>query len=416
MDAIRIYGGNCLDGQTTIQGSKNASLPILAATLLIKGTCEIENCPDISDVYHMQRLLESLGCTIERDEAVVRINTETLSECDMPSDSVCVMRSSVMLLGALLARTGSVSMEYPGGCVIGARPINLHLRSLRQMGVVIEEKEKGFCAEVTRLQGAAIKLPFVSVGVTENLILAAVLADGVTIIEPAAREPEIQALCEFLQLAGARIEGSGTERLVIHGVERLVPVRYRIPADRIVAGTYLSACMCTGGRVFLRDAPVHHMESVLSQAVLMGAAIDYEPDGILVTGKEHESTCRVVTTGCYPAFPTDMQSPFMVVMVASGTGGRIEETVFENRFRIVPELCKMGADVTVHGNVAYIGEGSRLHGAIVEAQELRGGAALVVAALAADGTSIVTNRHYIDRGYEDIVLSLRALGADVELA
>ena len=416
MDAIRIYGGNCLDGQTTIQGSKNASLPILAATLLIKGTCEIENCPDISDVYHMQRLLESLGCTIERDEAVVRINTETLSECDMPSDSVCVMRSSVMLLGALLARTGSVSMEYPGGCVIGARPINLHLRSLRQMGVVIEEKEKGFCAEVTRLQGAAIKLPFVSVGVTENLILAAVLADGVTIIEPAAREPEIQALCEFLQLAGARIEGSGTERLVIHGVERLVPVRYRIPADRIVAGTYLSACMCTGGRVFLRDAPVHHMESVLSQAVLMGAAIDYEPDGILVTGKEHGSTCRVVTTGCYPAFPTDMQSPFMVVMVASGTGGRIEETVFENRFRIVPELCKMGADVTVHGNVAYIGEDSRLHGAIVEAQELRGGAALVVAALAADGTSIVTNRHYIDRGYEDIVLSLRALGADVELA
>ena len=416
MDAIRIYGGNCLDGQTTIQGSKNASLPILAATLLINGTCEIENCPEISDVFHMQRLLESLGCIVEREGTLVRVDTQGLSECDMPSDSVGVMRSSVMLVGALLARTGSVCMEYPGGCVIGARPIDLHLRSLRQMGVVIEEKENGFCAEVEKLRGATLKLPFVSVGVTENLILAAVLADGVTVIEPAAKEPEIQALCDFLISAGAQIEGSGTERLIIHGVEKLIPVRYRVPADRIVAGTYLCACMCTGGKVFLQDAPVHHMESVLSYAERMGAAISYEADGILVTGRDHESTCHSVSTGCYPAFPTDMQSPFMVVMAVSEAGGRIEETVFENRFRIVPELRKMGADITIHGNTAYIGGNSKLHGAIVEAQELRGGAALVVAALSADGTSIVTNRHYIDRGYEDIVLSLRDLGADVELA
>ena len=416
MDAIRIYGGNCLDGQTTIQGSKNASLPILAATLLINGTCEIENCPDISDVYHMQRLLASLGCKVEREGTLVRVDTQGLSECDMPSDSVGVMRSSVMLVGALLARIGNVCMEYPGGCVIGARPIDLHLRSLRQMGVVVEENEKGFCAEVSRLKGATLKLPFVSVGVTENLILAAVLADGVTVIEPAAREPEIQALCDFLQSAGAYIEGSGTDRLIIHGVEKLTPVRYRVPADRIVAGTYLSACMCTGGRVFLKDAPVHHRESVLAYADKMGAAISYEADGILVTGKDHESTCNTVTTGCYPAFPTDMQSPFMVVMALSKAGGRIEETVFENRFRIVPELRKMGADITIHGNMAYISGCSKLHGAIVEAKELRGGAALVVAALAAEGTSIVTNRHFIDRGYEDIVFSLRDLGADAELA
>ena len=364
----------------------------------------------------MQRLLESLGCKATREGTLLRVDTKGLSECDMPSDSVCVMRSSVMLVGALLARTGKVRMEYPGGCVIGERPINLHLRSLRQMGVVIEEKEKYFCAEVTRLKGASLKLPFVSVGVTENVILAAVLADGMTVIEPAAREPEIQALCAFLQSAGAQIEGSGTDRLVIRGVERLTPVRFRVPADRIVAGTYLTACMCTGGRVFLKDAPVHHMESVLSYAERMGAAISYEADGILVTGKEHESTCDTVTTGCYPAFPTDMQSPFMSVMAVSGHAGRIEETVFENRFRIVPELCKMGADITVHGNIAYVGEGRKLRGAIVEAKELRGGAALVAAALAAEGTSIVTNRHFIDRGYEDIVLSLRDLGADVELA
>lgn len=300
--------------------------------------------------------------------------------------------------------------------MIGARPIDLHLRALRQMGVVIEEKENSFCAEVTGLRGAVLKLPFVSVGVTENLILAAVLADGVTVIEPAAKEPEIQALCEFLQRAGAQIEGIGSDRLVIRGVERLTPVRYRVPADRIVAGTYLSACMCTGGRVFLKDAPIHHMESVLSYADRMGAAISRESDGILVTGKDHECTCNTVTTGCYPGFPTDMQSPFMVVMAASGQTGRIEETVFENRFRIVPELRKMGADITIRGNTAYIDGTGKLHGAVVQAQELRGGAALVAAALAADGTSIVTNRHYIDRGYEDIVRSLRDLGADVELA
>ncbi len=416
MDAIRIYGGRCLNGQTVIQGSKNASLPILAATLLIDGVCEIENCPDISDVYHMLRLLESLGCRVEREESLVRVDTQGFSACDMPSDSVCVMRSSVMLVGALLARTGQICMEYPGGCVIGARPIDLHLQAMRLMGASVEERENGFCVEAARLKGAVLRLPFISVGATENLILAAVLADGVTVIEPAAREPEIQALCEFLQSAGARIEGSGTGRLVIRGVEKLMPVRYRIPADRIVAGTYLCACMCAGGRIFLRDAPVRHMESVLACAERMGAAVLCEADGILVTGKDHENCCDVVTTACYPGFPTDMQSLFMAVMALSGRAGRIEETVFENRFRIVSELCKMGADITVCGNTAHIAPVARLRGAIVQAQELRGGAALVIAALAADGTSIVTNRHYIDRGYEDIVLHLRALGADLELA
>lgn len=416
MDAVRIYGGNCLSGQTTIQGSKNASLPVLAATLLIKGTCEIENCPDISDVYHMQRLLGSLGCQVEREGPVVRVNTIGLSECDMPADSVGVMRSSIMLLGALLARTGSVAMEYPGGCVIGARPIDLHLQSLRRMGVAIEQQAGGFSAEVSRLKGAVFHLPFVSVGVTENLLLAAVLAEGVTVIEPAAREPEIQALCDFLNLAGARIEGKGSSRLIVYGVEELHSVRYRIPADRIVAGTYLCACMCTGGKIFLRDAPVQDMESVLACARRMGASVEYEKDGILVVGGACENASGVLRTGCYPDFPTDMQSPFMVVMALAKGQGQIEETVFENRFRIVPELIKMGADISVQGSTAYINGGRKLHGAIVQAQELRGGASLVVAALAAEGTSIVTNRHYIDRGYEDIVFRLRELGAEIELA
>lgn len=416
MDAIRIYGGKRLEGQTTIQGSKNASLPILAATLLIKGTCELENCPDISDVFHMQRLLTSLGCKVEKKEGIVRVNTECLSECDMPSDSVGVMRSSIMLLGALLARTGYVCMEYPGGCVIGARPIDLHLQSLRKMGVRIEETGAGFCAEASKINGTVLRLPFVSVGVTENLILAAVLAEGRTVIHPAAREPEIQALCEFLVGAGGKISGVGTDRLVIEGVRKLHPVRFHVPADRIVAGTYLAACMCAGGRVFLGDAPCGQMESVLACAEKMGVRLSPSPEGLFVEGRACKKPPGALVTAVYPGFPTDLQSLFMAAMVFSGQGGRIEETVFENRFRIVPELVKMGADIRVAGNCASVCGGRPLHNTIVEAQELRGGAALVVAALAAEGTGIVTNRHFIDRGYEDITRSLRELGAEIELA
>ncbi len=416
MDAVRIYGGKSLSGQTKIQGSKNASLPILAATLLTDGICEIENCPDIADVYHMLRLLRSLGCQIERRGDVIRVDTTRLSECDMPADSVGVMRSSIMLLGALLARTGEVSMEYPGGCVIGKRPIDLHLYALRRMGVEIEEGETAFCAKASRLVGTVQELPFVSVGVTENLILAAVLASGETVIHPAAREPEIQALCEFLICAGAKIAGAGTDRLVIEGVEKLHPTRFRVPADRIVAGTYLTACLCAGGRVFLQDAPCAHMESVIACAERFGARLGRETDGLLVEGRADRRLEGGLTTAVYPGFPTDLQSLFMVVMAVSGQDGFIEEDVFENRFRIVPELVKMGACIQIAGTKAYIRGGHSLHNTIVEAQELRGGAALVVAALAAEGTGIVKNRHFIDRGYEDITLRLRELGAAVELA
>ncbi len=416
MDAVRIYGGNCLSGQTKIQGSKNASLPILAATLLIDGTCEIENCPDISDVYHMLRLLESLGCRVCRKADVIRIDTCGVAECDMPADSVGVMRSSIMLLGALLARMGEVAMEYPGGCVIGKRPIDQHLRALRRMGVEIMEGPEEFCARAERLHGAVHKLPFVSVGVTENLILAAVLAEGETVIYPAAREPEIQALCEFLLSAGGRISGVGTDRLVIEGVKKLHPVRFRVPADRIVAGTWLAACLCAGGRVFLEDAPCGQMESVLACAENLGAHLCRMPEGVLVEGRACKGLRENLVTAVYPGFPTDLQSLFMVAIAFSGHDGWIEETVFENRFRIVPELQKMGADIRVEGNCACIRGGRKLCNTIVEAKELRGGAALVVAALAAEGTGIVTNRHFIDRGYEDIARSLRDLGAEIELA
>lgn len=410
MNAIQIYGGNCLMGETRIQGSKNAVLPILAAALLIDGTCGIYNCPMISDVNHMLRLIESLGCIITREGHTVKVNAENLHMCDMPSDSVGVMRSSIMLLGALLARAGCIRMQYPGGCVIGKRPIDLHIRALKKMGVDIEESENGFIAETKGLTGAHIRLPFVSVGATENIVLAAVLAKGDTVIENAAREPEIYALCDFLKEAGAKIEGAGTDRIVIHGVEKLYETDYRIPADRIVAGTYLAACLCDGGEVFLKEAPGAHMRAVMEAASLMGAEIHESGEGIYAACRSRRSMPSKLITDSYPGFPTDLQSAFLVAMTVADGSGVIEETIFENRFRIVPELEKMGAKIICQGNMLFVEGQKRLKGAYLTAKELRGGAALILAGSAADGTSVVENTQYIERGYENICQDLSELG------
>lgn len=411
MDAIQIYGGNCLNGQIKIQGSKNAALPILAAALLINGTCEIENCPIISDVHHMLRLMESLGCTIDRSGHTLKINAKELTTLyDMPSDSVCVMRSSITLLGALLARIGSVTMQYPGGCVIGPRPIDLHLRELRKMGVIIEEREDGFTAKTGGLTGAVHKLPFVSVGATENLILAAVLAKGDTVIENAAREPEIYALCDFLYQAGAKIWGIGTSRLLIQGVETLHEISYRVPADRIVAGTYLAACLCSGGEIFLQEAPYQQMKAVNQTAALMGAEIRESAEGIQIACRMRRKMPPKLRTDSYPGFPTDLQSAFLTAMTLAEGNGTLEETIFENRFRIVPELRRMGARISTSRNTVLVEGVEKLSGTVLEAEELRGGAALVLAGAAAEGKTTVLNRHFIERGYEDICKDLGALG------
>lgn len=411
MDAIQIYGGNCLHGQVRIQGSKNAVLPILAAALLIDGVCEIENCPAISDVYHMLRLMESLCCIIDRNGHTVRVDAAGVSRCDMPPDSVGVMRSSIMLLGALLARTGSVSMQYPGGCVIGSRPIDLHLEGLRKMGVVIREREDGFDAETKGLTGAVHRLPIVSVGATENLVLAAVLANGNTVIENAAKEPEITALCDFLIKAGAKIEGVGTKRLCIRGVEKLHEVSYKVPADRIVAGTYLAACLCCGGEVFLKGAPCMQMKAVSAAAASMGAGIEESKEGIAVTCIERRVMPPGLITACYPGFPTDLQSAFLAAMTLADGEGVLEETIFENRFRIVPQLRQMGARIDCQKNKVCVSGVRTLCGTTLRAEELRGGAALVIAGCAAQGRSVVKNRHFIERGYEDICHDLCSLGA-----
>lgn len=415
MDAIYIYGGNFLRGETRIQGSKNAVLPILAASLLIKGTCVIKNCPRIADVYLMQNLLQELGCFVSWAGSTVTVNAFHVNDRRMSGESVTRMRSSVMLLGAALGRFGEVTMAYPGGCVIGSRPIDIHLSALRHMGVEIDEQERLFTAKAKKLQGAEIRLPFPSVGATENVVLAAVTAEGITVLENAAREPEIVALCEFLTEAGAKIGGMGGDCLRIEGVEELHEAKYKVPADRIVAGTYLTAALAAGGSIFLEDAPAEQMKALLAVAEEMGACVTVNDEGVGVDVIHKLKAVPYLKTEVHPGFPTDLQSPLMAALSMAQGQSVIEESIFENRFRIVDDLARMGADIEVVKNKAYIRGVERLKGTDVEAEELRGGAALVVAGLAAEGKSVVRNRHFIERGYENICKDLRDLGADMNI-
>lgn len=419
MEAIYIHGGIALQGQVRIQGSKNAVLPVMAATLLTEGTSEISNCPKLTDVYHMQTLLESMGCAVVRDQDRLRITPgqkDAFSALHgmMPAHAVKGMRSSIILLGALLGTVGEVRMEYPGGCVIGARPINLHIEALQKMNVIFEETAEGLYAHTTGLQGADMLLPVPSVGATENLLLAAVCAEGTSVIRGAAREPEIVTLADYLTACGADITGAGTETIVIQGKKRLTGCGFAIPGDRIVAGTYLAACMAAGGEVLLKGAPTEQLQAVTAYAEQMGAVCQTARDGMYVQVHERLSAPERLVTGAYPGFPTDLQSPFLAALsVAEGTC-EIRETVFENRFHIVPHLRSMGArlvqtdsrHVTVQGVEA-------LHGFTVSAEELRGGAALVIAGVAARGETVVDGCRFIERGYENICRDLKELGVRI---
>lgn len=404
-----------LRGEIRVQGSKNAVLPILAATLLVRGTCVIRNCPRIADVYHMQNLLQELGCPVSWAGNTVTVNASKVSDNRMSGESVTRMRSSVMLLGAMLGRIGEAVMSYPGGCVIGRRPIDIHLAALRKMGVEITEEEQMFTARAVHLQGTEQKLSFPSVGATENVLLAAVLADGITVLENAAKEPEIVALCGFLTEAGADIEGIGSDRLVIRGVEELREAKYTVPADRIVAGTYVTAAMAAGGSIFLEEAPADQLGALLEAAEGMGCSVTINKEGIGIDSLRRLKPLPYLKTAVYDGFPTDLQSPMMVAMALAEGQGIIEESIFENRFRIVKELKKMGAEIETVKNKAYVHGVERLQGTMVDAEELRGGAALVVAGLAAEGRTVIRNRHFIERGYENICKDLRGLGADIAI-
>lgn len=418
MEAIYIHGGIALQGQVRIQGSKNAVLPVMAATLLTEGSSIIGNCPRLKDVTHMQTLLKSLNCRVVRDKNSLKINTDGVDLLHalkgMPEDAVRGMRSSIILLGALLGRVGEVRMEYPGGCVIGRRPIDLHIEALKKMNVRFEEKSYGLYAYTGGLRGAEICLPVPSVGATENILLAAVCAEGITVIKGAAREPEIETLCDFLSACGGKIAGGGSGTIVIEGVSALSGTQFQIPGDRIVAGTYLCACMAAGGEVLLQEAPTGQMQAVLDCASEMGAICQKAKEGLYVQAHERMRAPGRIITMPYPGFPTDMQSAFLTVLALSEGGCLLEETIFENRFHTVPWLIKMGADIVQRDNRSVFVKGAeQLHGFTVSAQELRGGAALVLAGIAAKGETVVDGCGYIERGYENICRDFKELGVRI---
>lgn len=415
MDSICVHGGVGLQGKVKIQGSKNASLPILAATLLTKGDNVIYNCPKITDVFQMKQLLRSIGCKISERCECVCVNADRVWAGRMPAEAVQGMRSSVCMLGALLSRCGEVAMEYPGGCVIGARPIDLHLKALEKMGAVFHIENGMIHGKVQAgFHGAEVCFPKVSVGATENVILAAVRAKGKTRIIRAAKEPEVVALCEYLVQCGADIKGVGSDCLEITGVEELYGCRMKIPADRIVAGTYLFAILCAGGNAWLEEAPCEQMQMVLQVARQMGALCHEGPKGLYVQASEELHPIAYLQTGEYPAFPTDLQSVVVVAALRATGDSVIEETIFENRFHIVEPLKSMGADIQIlNGNRIWVKGGNRLYGKAVEAKELRGGAAMILAGLMACDITCISGCSYIMRGYENIGKDLRELGARV---
>lgn len=413
MNTIQIEGGISLEGEATVQGSKNAALPVLAASVLVPGISVYNNCPKIADVFCMLKILQSVGCQVNWDGNTVIVDASHITRTRLPAEYVIQMRSSIILMGAILARMGEVSLDYPGGCVIGKRPIDLHLSVMRSLGAKIEEKDSILTARGSKLKGSCITLRISSVGATENAILAAVMAEGDTLLFKGAKEPEILALCDFLRTAGGEIAGDGGEVLHIKGGTKFHSAVYDIPPDRIVAGTYLLAVMACGGKAELHHVNRKEMTCLLKKIEAMGGRLRYDADSIQIERIEKPKSLSYIRTEGYPGFPTDLQSQLLSVLSIADGVSTMEENIFENRFRIVSELKRMGANIQVFGKRALVQGVKELHGTQVLAEELRGGAALILAGLAATGITTIGNRHFIDRGYENIQRDLRQLGAHV---
>ena len=411
-DYFAVQGGKPLEGTIRVQGSKNAVLPILAACLLVKGETVLHHCPMISDVEDTLLLLRKLGCLVQREGHTVRIDSTDAADLSLCDGTASAMRSSVLFLGALLGRFGHAEVPKPGGCAIGARPIDLHLAAFRQMGVCCEEKEASIYCHANTLAGAKISLPLPSVGATENILLLAAVAPGTTIVHGAAKEPEVQALAEFLNLCGANIYGTGTDTIRIEGVGRLQSghCEYMIPPDRMVAGTLLCAAAMTGGRICLENGRAEELEVPLRLLEETGCRIFIRPEEILLAAPKRLCGGCTIATGAYPAFPTDLQPLFMSLLTLADGTCMINETIFEARFSHALELCAMGADIRIRGQSAVITGQKKLHGACVYGQDLRAGAALLIAALAAEGESRVYGCRFLDRGYEDPQAVFGALG------
>lgn len=415
MDTYLITGGNKLKGEIDLQGSKNSSLPIIAASILIDGIVNISKCPNISDTIAMQELLEILGCSVTKENSNLIIDSRTCDKDEIPEELMKEIRSSIVFMGPMLAKHKRVVLTYPGGCEIGARPIDLHLSGLTQLGAKIKESHGYIVCETDKLRGNEIDLDFPSVGATENIMLAAVLAEGFTIIRNAAREPEIIDLQNFLNKAGAKVEGAGSNVIKISGVKELHDVEYTITGDRIVAGTYLCGAAITGGELMVKGVIPEYVRSTLHKLKEAGCQIKiYNKEDILLKAPEKLRAINTIKTMPFPGFPTDMQSQ-MVTMLSLAHGTSIViENIFENRYKYISELTKMGAKITIEGKTAVIKGVKKLMGATVEAKELRGGASLVLAGLAAEGETKINGIHYIERGYENFVDNLQGIGANIE--
>ena len=413
MEKIVIHGGRPLQGTVRVSGAKNAALPLLFATLLAPGTHRLSNVPELRDIDTVDQLLSILGGEVERDGDLFTVNADNIRSDEAPYDLVRTMRASVLVLGPLLARVGHARVSLPGGCAIGARPIDLHLKGLEALGAEITLDHGYVEAKVDRLRGARICFDFPTVGGTENLMMAAVLAEGTTILENAAREPEIVDLAKALISMGAKISGAGTANVIIEGVETLKPLDYRVMPDRIEAGTYMIAAAMTDGDVQIEGAKLSDMESFVGK--LREAGVEVTDEGGSVRVRRNGPIRSInIKTQPHPGFPTDMQAQFMALMMLGDGTSVISETVFENRFMHVCELQRLGADIVIDGHVATVKGMTELCGAPVMATDLRASASLIVAALAADNTSEVARIYHLDRGYEKLEEKLKGLGAVIE--
>jgi len=414
LDKLQINGGIPLEGETRISGAKNASLPILAGALLADGPVSIGNVPHLQDVTTMVELLARMGVTVTVDERMrVEVDATTIRECFAPYELVKTMRASILVLGPLLARHGKADVSLPGGCAIGARPVNIHVAGLQAMGADIHIEGGYIRARASRLHGARLVLDTVTVTGTENLMMAACLADGETLIENAAREPEVVDLAQFLVAMGAKIQGAGTDRILIQGVERLNPTHYDVLPDRIEAGTYLVAGAITSGHVRLKNTRPDHLDAVLAKLTEAGATIGTGPNWIELDMRGRRPRAVDVRTAPYPAFPTDMQAQFAALDTIADGVGTVVETIFENRFMHMLEMRRMGAEIRLEGNTAIIHGVPRLTAAPVMATDLRASASLVLAGLVAEGRTDIERIYHIDRGYEAIEEKLAALGANI---
>jgi len=409
-----VSGGNKLQGSVRLSGAKNSVLPILAASLLNRGESLIENCPDLSDVQASMEILCHLGCVVKKDGKTIYIDSRPMNRCDIPDELMRKMRSSVIFLGPILARTGCVDMCMPGGCELGSRPIDLHLAAMRKMGANVDDSGGAVKCSSLKLRGAEINLSFPSVGATENTMLAACLAEGDTVITNAACEPEIEDLQNYLCAMGAKVYGAGTSTVVIKGNYELHDAVHSVVPDRIVAATYMSAVCSAGGCVTIENAVPAHLKAITEVLSAAGCVIKEMPLGIVIESYNRPKAVPHIRTAPYPGFPTDAQAPVMAALLKAEGASVFVETIFENRYRHVGELMRMGADIRTEGRAAVVFGVENLGGAVMECTDLRGGAALVVAALGAEGESRICELKHIDRGYDSLEKDLKNMGAAIK--